>query len=135
MPKITGTFEDREQIRELYAQYALTVDASRFEEWVDCFTADGVFESPLMGRFAGREELRRFSREYEASWNGGGVRHMMVNVSFQVDGDHASGTCHLIYFKVHDGKSEYLLTGGYTDKLRKENGEWRFAHRKVHIDQ
>lgn len=135
MPKVTGTFEDREQIRELYAQYAIAIDSSRFEDWVNCFTPDGVFESPVMGRFAGHEELRRFTRQYHESWAGGGVRHMMVNVSFAVAGDTATGTCSLIYFKVHDGRSEYLLTGGYRDTLRKENGEWRYTHRQVYIDQ
>ncbi|MGH8595461.1 MAG: nuclear transport factor 2 family protein, partial [Gammaproteobacteria bacterium] len=110
MPKITGSFEDREQIRELYARYALYVDAARFDEWIGCFTADGVFESPVMGRFAGRDELRNFTRQYHESWAGGGVRHMMANVSFDVTSDTATGTCNLVYFKVHDGKSEYVLT-------------------------
>jgi ketosteroid isomerase-like protein len=134
MPRITGTFEDREEIRELYARYAIFVDSSRFDDWINCFTPDGVFESPVMGTFKGHEELRRFTSQYQASWNGGGVRHMMVNVSFDIAGETAKGTCALIYFKVHDGKSEYLLTGGYHDTLRKENGEWRFTHRRVYID-
>jgi 3-phenylpropionate/cinnamic acid dioxygenase small subunit len=135
MPKITGTFEDREQIRELYARYAIYIDSSRFSDWVNCFTQDGVFESPLMGKFAGHAELHKFTGQYHESWAGGGVRHMMVNVSFDVQGDLATGTCSLIYFKVHDGKSEYLLTGGYHDTLRKENSEWRYTHRKVYLDQ
>ena len=135
MPKITGTFEDREQIRELYARYAIYIDSSRFEDWVNCFTPDGVFESPILGKFAGEAELRNFTGQYHESWAGGGVRHMMVNVSFEVEGDTAIGTCSLIYFKVHDGKSEYLLTGGYHDTLRKAHGEWRYTHRKVYIDQ
>ena len=99
MPKITGTFEDREQIREIYARYANTVDAGQFDAWIDCFTPDGVFESPLMGRFAGQEELRKFTQQYHHSWAGGGVRHMMVNVSFEVTGDTATvlnlGAVHL----------------------------------------
>lgn len=135
MPRITGTFEDREQIRELYARYAIYVDGARFDDWVNCFTHDGTFESPIMGKFTGHDELHRFTRQYHESWAGGGVRHMMVNVSFDVHGDTATGTCSLIYFKVHDGKSEYLLTGGYHDTLRKDNGEWRYTHRKVYIDQ
>jgi ketosteroid isomerase-like protein len=134
MPRITGSFDDREQIRELYARYANYVDAARFDDWIDCFTSDGIFESPLMGLFKGPEELRRFTGQYENSWAGGGVRHMMVNVSFDIEGDTATGTCGLIYFKVHDGKSAYLLTGGYRDTLRKVDGEWRFSHRKVYID-
>jgi hypothetical protein len=51
-----------------------------------------------------------------------------------VTGDTATGTCGLIYFKVQNGKSEYLLTGGYRDTLRKDNGEWRYTHRQVYID-
>ena len=47
MPAITGSVEDREQIRELYARYAFYIDSSKFEEWVNCFTEDGIFESPL----------------------------------------------------------------------------------------
>ena len=135
MPKITGTFEDREQIRELYARYANTVDARQFKEWVECFTSDGVFESPLFGKFAGQAELRRFAGEYETSWQGGGVRHMICNVSFEINGDTATGTCGLIYFKVHGGKSEYLFTGGYNDTLGKVKDEWRFTSRKVYVDQ
>ena len=134
MPKITGTWDDREQIRELYARYAIVIDNSRFEEWVQTFTADGTFESPLMGKFTGHEQLRKFTQQYHASWEGGSVRHMMVNVSFDITGDTARGECNLIYFKVHDGKSELLLTGGYQDTLRKENGEWLFTHRRVWLD-
>jgi len=36
MPKITGTPEDREQIRELYARYAIYVDNERFRRLVQC---------------------------------------------------------------------------------------------------
>ena len=135
MPKITGTPDDREQIRELYARYAIFVDSMRFEEWVNTFTPDGVFESPLFGKFAGHDILRKFTQQYHESWNGGGVRHMMVNVSFDIIGDTATGFCNLIYFSIKDGKSELSATGGYNDTLRKLNGEWLFTHRKVFIDK
>lgn len=135
MPKLSGTFEDREQIRELYARYAIYVDSARFDEWVNCFSTDGVFDSPVMGKFAGHAELHKFTRQYHESWAGGGVRHMMVNVSFDVHGDTATGTCNLIYFKVHDGKSEFVLTGGYHDTLRKVTGEWLYTQRKVYLDK
>ena len=67
MPKITGTPDDREQIRELYARYAITIDNSRFEDWVDCFTPDGIFESPIYGQFAGHAKLREFTQSYQRS--------------------------------------------------------------------
>ena len=134
MPKITGTQDDREQIRELYARYAITIDNERFEDWVQCFTPDGTFDSPIYGQFPGHDKLREFSQSYYRSWEGGKVRHMMVNVSFDIDGDNATGFCNLIYFSIKDGKTEMAAVGGYNDKLRKDRGEWRFSYRKVHID-
>ena len=49
MPTITGSVEDREQIRELYARYAIYLDSSKFEEWVNCFTEDGTFTDESIG--------------------------------------------------------------------------------------
>jgi len=135
MPKITGTPEDREQIRELYARYAIYVDNERFDDWVQCFTPDGVFDSPMFGKLAGHDELREFTQSYSRSWDGGKVRHMMVNVSFDIDDDTATGFCNLIYFSLKNGKMEIAAVGAYSDKLHKINGEWRFTYRKVHIDQ
>src|SRR5260370_18476177 len=93
MPTITGSVEDREQIRELYARYAIYLDSSKFEEWVNCFTEDGIFESPPLGKHAGHAALRKFCASLREKWAGAQVRHMMVNVSFNVHGDHANGTC------------------------------------------
>ncbi len=135
MPKITGTADDREQIRELYARYAITVDNARFDDWVNCFTPDGVFESPVFGKFPGHDSLRKFTQQYHESWAGGKVRHMMVNVSFDITDDTATGTCNLIYFSIKEGTTELSAVGGYHDTLRKDNGEWRYTHRKVYIDK
>ena len=134
MPKITGTPEDREQIRELYARYAIYVDQVRFDEWVNCFTADGVFESPVYGTFAGHDRLREFTQVYYNSWSGGAVRHMMVNISFDISGDTATGFCNLIYFSITDGTFQLAAIGGYNDTLRKDGGDWRYRHRKVFLD-
>lgn len=135
MPRITGTPEDREQIRELYARYAIYVDQARCDEWVNCFTPDGMFESPLFGQFAGHVKLREFTRQYHDSWAGGGVRHMMVNVSFDITGNTATGFCNLMYFSLKGGKFELAAIGGYNDTLRKDAGDWRYTHRKVFIDK
>ncbi len=63
---ITGTFDDREQIRELYARYAFTIDHGPYEDWVKCFTEDGVFESPRLGRHEGtRRAASSFTAIYK----------------------------------------------------------------------
>jgi 3-phenylpropionate/cinnamic acid dioxygenase small subunit len=131
---VTGTWEDREQIRELYARYAYTVDLGRYPEWVQCFTEDGVFESPIFGQHKGADGLLKFTALYKASQGGAQVRHVMSNVTFAINGDQATGGCYLSYYHCKDGKVALAALGRYEDKLCKFNGEWRFASRKVHLD-
>lgn len=131
---ITGTWEDREQIRELYARYAFTVDYGRYEEWVKCFTEEGVFESPIFGKFQGPPGLRKFTALYKESMGGAQVRHVNTNVTFTIDGDHGAGACYLNYYHCKDSKVSLAALGRYEDKLHKVNGEWLFDSRKVYID-
>jgi len=131
---LTGTFEDREQIRELYARYAFTIDHGPYDDWVKCFTEDGVFDSPRLGSHVGHEGLRRFTAIYKESTGGAQVRHMMTNVIFRIDGDRATGGCYLTYYHCKNGKATLEALGRYEDQLRKVNGEWLFQNRKVHID-
>lgn len=131
---ITGTAEDREQIRELYARYAFTIDHGPFDEWVRCFTADGVFESPRLGRHAGHEALAKFTQMYKNSAGDAQVRHMMSNVTFRVEGDTGMGGCYLAYYHCKGGKATLEAIGRYQDELRKVNGEWLFQYRQVYID-
>lgn len=132
--EITGTFEDREQIRELYARYAFTIDYGPFDEWVKYFTDDGVFESPRFGRHAGTDGLRRFTAIYKESMGDAKVRHMMTNVTFRIEGDRASGGCYLTYYHCKNGKATLEALGRYEDQLRKVNGDWLYQSRKVYID-
>ena len=135
MPLVKGSLEDREQIRELYARYAITIDECRFEDWVRCFTADGVFESPIHGTHSGHDGLRKFCDYYKDTWQGAQVRHMIVNVSFEVEGDHGNGSCGFIYFHIKDGNTKLVAVGGYRDELRKVDSNWLFAHRKAWINK
>jgi len=114
---ITGTAEDREQIRELYARYAFTIDHGPFDEWVRCFTA-----------------LAKFTQMYKNSAGDAQVRHMMSNVTFRVEGDTGMGGCYLAYYHCKGGKATLEAIGRYQDELRKVNGEWLFQYRRVYID-
>ena len=131
---MTGTTDDREQIRELYSRYAFTIDHGPYEDWVKCFTTDGVFESPRLGRHEGQDALRKFTVMYKNSTGDAHVRHMMTNVTFRVEGDRAMGGCYLTYYHVKSGKATLEALGRYQDELRKVNGEWLFQYRRVYID-
>lgn len=131
---ITGTWEDREQIRELDSRYAYPIDLGRNEEWVRCFTEDGVFDSPLLGQHAGHAALARFTVTYRDSAAGAQVRHVMSNLTFEINGDRAKGGCYLTYFHCKAGKMTLQAVGRYEDELRKVNGEWLYQRRQVFID-
>jgi 3-phenylpropionate/cinnamic acid dioxygenase small subunit len=134
MGKLTGTLEDREEIRELYARYAHTIDNGHYEQWIDCFTEDGVFESPRFGRHAGSEGLKRFTVVYQESLGGAKPLHHMTNVTFSLSGDHADGSCYLAYYHCKEGKAALSAVAHYVDRLRKVDGEWKFSSRRVVLD-
>jgi len=130
---ITGTLEDREEIRALQARYCWTIDRGRYDEWIDCFTEDGVFESPRFGLHRGRDGLKRFAALYQESLGGAQVLHVVANPAIELDGDRGTGTAHLLYYHCKDGRVQQSTVGYYTDELRKTPAGWRFASRKVTI--
>jgi len=131
---LTGTPEDREQIRELYARYAFTIDHGPYDEWVKCFTADGIFDSPRLGRHEGQDALSKFTVTYKNSAGDAQVRHMMTNVTFRIEGDRGMGGCYLTYYHCKNGKASLEAIGRYQDELRKVDGEWLFQYRRVYVD-
>ena len=134
MGVIAGDWQDREQIRELYARYSITLDAGDFEGWIDCFTGDAIFDSPRFGHHEGHEGLRTFIGRYKASLGGARTMHINANVSFTIDGEHGTGTCYFIFFHCKDGRSSLGALGHYHDKLRRDDGVWRFQSRGATLD-
>ncbi|SRR5579875_3167102 len=126
--------DDRQKIEELYVRYAFAIDGRQYDEWISCFTEDGVFDSSRMGRFAGRDELRKFVEKYERLLEGGQIRHVISNVLVDVAGERARGRCYLNLYLTKNGKTEMIGVGTYEDQLRKVDGRWLFESRKVVLD-
>jgi len=133
MGTLSGTVEDRLEIQDLYARYCQSLDHGRYEEWLDCFTDDGVFESPRFGRRAGREELRKFTAMYRESLGGARALHLVHNPLLKIDGDRGSASCDFSYFHCKDMHIQQGTVGFYTDVLRKTPVGWRFLSRCVTI--
>ncbi len=129
-----GTMEDREEIRDLYTLYSITIDSGRYDDWIDCFTEDGIFESPRFGKHAGREGLCKFVKVYRESLVGAQARHVVTGVYFEIQGDRAIGSCYFIYYHSKDGRTALAAVGHYDDELRKVAGRWRFASRRISVD-
>jgi hypothetical protein len=135
---------DRIEIHELLARRAqasdFAVDASA---WAATFTPDGVLEQPpvtldlpggeaeMQTRTSGTEELRTFMAA--ALPNISGLRHRISNVVSDATEDGAVATS---LFEVVDvGRGGVtVVSGRYTDTLRRTAGGWLTSHLKVEMD-
>ena len=116
--------EDRPAIQELIARYNHAIDGGDPDGWAATFAPDGTFES--RGEVhAGTEQLATFARGFQQRLPG--ARHWNNNLVIDGDGDQATTTCYLQLWREGQLASE----GRYVDTLRKIDGQWRFASRKV----
>ena len=132
-----GTADDWIAINDLFIRYTTALDRGDTEAVVDCFTADAVIESPVIGRFAGGPAIREFA-ERNARFqrqHGAQLRHVVSNLRIRVDGDHAQAYCYLLDFLTRNGKTELLSPGEYDCKLVRCDGRWLMEHRLVVMDR
>jgi len=79
--------EDAEAIRNLKARYAALCDNQYDANGIaSLFTEDAVWESPVLGRFEGRDAIRNFFRGASGIF----FFHYSLNGHIDVDGDTAS---------------------------------------------
>ncbi|MEJ8571537.1 nuclear transport factor 2 family protein [Microbaculum marinum] len=132
-----ASLHDWFEINALFIRYATTLDHGDVEGCVSCFRDDAFIESPVLGRFEGREGIRRFAertatvlRERQARF-----RHVVTNLTASVDGDRAQATCYLLDFYTEAGKTELLSPGEYFCDLTRLDGRWLFDNRIVVMDR
>jgi hypothetical protein len=126
------TAQDRLEILDLMGRYNFAIDFGQAKDWADCFTDDGVFESPL-SMVSGRAELVAFA---EAGASAKGIRHWVNNVVLAGDGAAATADVYLNLFQFggEDGPRT-LVAGRYADTLTKASGAWKFIRRTVTFDE
>src|SRR4029077_14359830 len=125
--------EDREEIRELYARYCVTLDNGRYDQWIACFTEDGWFENPRFGRHAGPDGLKKLAAQYKESLGGARVLHMVTNLMLDLNGSDGVGICYLLYYHYKDGRVQRPTFVIYTEKLHRPGAGWRFGSRQMTI--
>ena len=123
--------DDLAEIQQLYSRYSWTLDEKRHDEWLACFTEDGVVEGSNFGRFVGREQLRQFIAKYRSETAMYQVRHIVSNIMADIQGDSAAGSCYVLHYRTYRGRTELSAIGRYQDQLRKVDGRWLFADRKA----
>jgi hypothetical protein len=136
------TADDRIEIHELLARRGYASDTADVVGWVDTFTSDGVLEQPpveldlpggareMPPTVEGVDALTAFLRA--SLPNIKGLRHVITNITTDqtADGAVARSAFHVL----DTGRSVTVVTGRYTDTLRRTEGGWKTAHLKVEMD-
>jgi ketosteroid isomerase-like protein len=118
-------------IQELFARYAHAVDNLEPEAWVQCFTPDGVFQVANRA-MRGEAALRGYAEIHVKEIR---CRHMMGNFLYEIRGNEATGQCSMLATLATVGGYKIFAQGRYVDRLVKQNGKWKIAHRRVETDR
>ena len=132
--------EERAVLRTLYS-YGHSIDYGLEEEWLDCFTADAVFDvrhrvgDRPSRRHEGREALARFVAQHTRApdrWH----KHLLIEPVVTIDGDRATVRSYFTRLDATaDGAPVVHAFGRYFDELIKEpDGKWRFTERVAEIE-
>jgi ketosteroid isomerase-like protein len=94
-----------------------------------------VFEADFVGAPRGRRAIREFiERIIPAPGEGPRRKHLMSNIEVALDGDRAR--VQSIFLLVTEAPHGIAIAaaGRYVDDVRREDGRWLFARRRLHID-
>ena len=151
----------KDEVEAFLYQEADLLDERRFEEWLDLFTEDARYWMPMRRNVPADEPEREFTREgADVNWFDEGKDTLTRRVKQIRTGVHwaeqpPSRTCHMVAnvqilearpdevavksrFLLYRNRLETetdVLVGKREDLLRRVDGRWRIARRKIVLDQ
>ena len=127
--------EDKLAIEELIARYNQSLDSGDYPTWVACWSDDAVLDG--IGKLlTGKAQIQAFADDYEGSTRSkiNALKHYTINILSTLAGDRASSSSYLQLVSTTDKGVKIIFTGRYEDDLKRVNGQWQFARRKLHQD-
>lgn len=127
--------EDKHAIEELIARYNQSLDGGDYAQWVACWADDAVLDG--IGKLlTGKAQIQAFADQYESSTRSriNALKHFTVNILSTITGDKATSSSYLQLLSTTDKGVKIIFTGRYEDDLKRVNGQWQFARRKLHQD-
>ena len=124
---VVRELSDREAIRELTHRYAHCVWRKEIAAAVDLFTEDGEMNTGDRPVIKGRKALLE---SYQQIFGSADFLPFVHNHLISIQGDRATGTCHLDLRATIDGES-MIGAGCYDDQYVRVDGEWKFRARKL----
>jgi hypothetical protein len=131
---------ERDAVLVALLRYCRAIDLGHQAEWVDCFTAEGVFDvRSHLERFVpircdGRAQLEAFIARHTAPPE---VfhKHIYLMPDIAVDDGTATAAGYFIHLIDHEGETVMQSYGRYRDRLtRCEDGRWRLVERVAHVE-
>ncbi len=128
--------EDRLAINQLVGgDYVRALDGRHWDDYAATFTEDGqlaVFGTTMNGRAAILKYFTTSGNVPAPADAQHRILHVISNLSYRIDGDHASGGAYWEDVGVAaNGSPTVLVAGHYEDELRKEAGRWKFSKRTI----
>lgn len=133
-----ASLQDWFEINNLFVRYATMLDHCDVEGVAGCFQETAVIESPVLGKFVGRDGIRAFAERTKkvSEERGAQFRHVVTNVTADIVGDKGQARCYLLDFYSVGGVTELLSPGEYIcDVSRADDGRWLFDNRVVVMDK
>ena len=151
----------KQEVEDFLFQEAELLDERRYEEWLDLFTEDARYWMPMRRNVPADELEREFTREgLDVNWFDEGKDTLTRRVKQIRTGVHwaeqpPSRICHMVSnvqilraspsetevksrFLIYRNRVETetdILVGKREDLLRRVDGAWRIARRKIILDQ
>ena len=122
--------EDRIGITDLFARYAWSLDTRDIDAFGENFAPDGVIDMPGVGRFEGREEVRRYGRMLTDDAAYPGRQHWIGQSLIEPNALGCSVRSYaMVTLRPASGPCSILSLGYYSDQCVKLENRWVFAAR------
>jgi hypothetical protein len=131
---VTAWLEDKDEIRELLAEYCFRLDSHRLGELAALFSDDGEWIS-RNGRASGREAIERLlARLVPTPREGQRRKHFTANIVIKHDGDSAVVVSNFLVVRDSHAGPVIAVAGTYDDLVVRAGGAWRFKSRRLSHD-
>lgn len=138
--------EDRALVENLYARYVFAADWQDADTYASLFTEDGVLDwarGVAEGREAIRSEVQGMRANFaameaaDAPLRPARLRHFITSIVLEVDGNEGKARAFWVEFDNRNAERK-AYSGAYghsEDRLRKVDGQWQFAFRKIYNEE